>query len=59
MSPSEETEVRRICRALDGVIERPSWNRPVWFARTLVARMWEDAVLMVISDEREAALVDH
>ncbi|MEE2569879.1 MmcQ/YjbR family DNA-binding protein [Pseudarthrobacter sp. J64] len=49
-----EEDVRRICLALPGVVERPSWNMPAWFARTLMARMWEDGVLTVKSTEREA-----
>ena len=49
-----EEDVRRICLALPGVTERPSWNRPAWFARTLMARIWEDGVLTVKTGEREA-----
>ncbi|WP_426997016.1 MmcQ/YjbR family DNA-binding protein [Pseudarthrobacter sp. N5] len=49
-----EDDVRRICLALPGVTERPSWNRPAWFARSLMARIWEDGVLTVKPDEREA-----
>lgn len=49
-----EEDVRRICRALPGVIERSSWNMPAWFAKTLMARMWEDDVLTVKTAEREA-----
>lgn len=51
--PSEE-DVRRLCLAYPGVVERPSWGRPAWFARTLMARMWDDGVLTVKTDEREA-----
>jgi hypothetical protein len=51
---STEDDVRRICLALPGVTERLSWGRPAWFARTLMARMWEEDVLTVKSDEREA-----
>ncbi|WP_417233777.1 MmcQ/YjbR family DNA-binding protein [Arthrobacter sp.] len=36
------------------MVERPSWNRPAWFARTLMARMWDDTVLTVKTTEREA-----
>jgi hypothetical protein len=49
-----EQDVRRICLALPGVTERPSWSRPAWFGRTLVARMWDDDVVTLKSDEREA-----
>lgn len=49
-----EEDVRRICRALPGVTERSSWNMPAWFAKTLMARMWEDDVLTVKTAEREA-----
>ena len=48
-----EDDVRRICSALPGVTERPSWNRPAWFARTLLARMWDDDVLTVKTEDRE------
>lgn len=49
-----EEDVRRLCLAMPGVTERPSWGRPAWFARTLVARMWEDGVVTVKTEEREA-----
>jgi hypothetical protein len=49
-----ENDVRRICLALPGVTERPSWNQPAWFARALMARVWEDGVLTVKTAEREA-----
>jgi hypothetical protein len=49
-----EDDVRRICLALPGVTERESWGQPAWFARTLMARMWEDGVVTVKTDEREA-----
>ncbi len=42
-----EDDVRRICLALPGVTERVSWGQPAWFARTLMARIWEDGVLTV------------
>jgi hypothetical protein len=48
-----EDDVRRICAGLPGVTERPSWGRPAWFARSLVARMWDDGVLTVKSAERD------
>lgn len=47
-----EDDVRRLCLALPGVTERPSWGRPAWFARTLLARMWDDGVLTVKTRER-------
>lgn len=49
-----EEDVRRACLALPGVSERPSWGQPAWFARTLMARIWEDGVLTVKTEEREA-----
>lgn len=49
-----ESEVRRLCLALPGVTERSSWGQPAWFARTLMARIWEEGVLTVKSEEREA-----
>ena len=48
-----EADVRRICSALPGVTERPSWNRPAWFAKTLLARMWDDDVVTVKTEGRE------
>ena len=48
-----EDDVRRICLALPGVTERLSWKRPAWFARTLMARMWEDDVVTVKTHERD------
>ncbi|HZJ07745.1 MAG TPA: hypothetical protein VFD59_20120 [Nocardioidaceae bacterium] len=33
--------------------ERPSWGQPAWFARTLMARMWEDGVVTVKTEERD------
>ncbi|MBO1268645.1 MmcQ/YjbR family DNA-binding protein [Arthrobacter cavernae] len=49
-----EEDVRRICRGFPGVSERPSWGQPAWFGKTLMARMWEEGVLTVKSEEREA-----
>jgi hypothetical protein len=49
-----EADVRRMCLALPGVTERSSWNQPAWFARTLMARLWEDGVQAVKTDERDA-----
>jgi hypothetical protein len=49
-----EGDVRRICRGLPGVTERTSWGQPAWFARTLMARIWEDGVVTVKTMEREA-----
>ncbi|WP_026818144.1 MmcQ/YjbR family DNA-binding protein [Arthrobacter castelli] len=51
---ASEDDVRRICLALPGVTERPSWGQPAWFARTLMARIWEPGVLTVKTDERES-----
>lgn len=48
-----EDDVRRACLALPGVTERLSWGRPAWFARTLMARMWDDDVLTVETSERD------
>jgi hypothetical protein len=49
-----EDDVRRLCLSMRGVSERQSWGRPAWFARTLMARMWDDGVLTVKTTEREA-----
>lgn len=49
-----EDDVRRLCLALPGVTERPSWGQPTWFARTLMARMWDDGVVTVKTEERAA-----
>jgi hypothetical protein len=49
-----EDDVRRMCLDMPGVTERLSWGQPAWFARTLMARMWEDGVLTVKTDERDA-----
>ncbi|MDR7082529.1 hypothetical protein J2X01_001818 [Arthrobacter ginsengisoli] len=50
-----EEDVRRAALALPGVVERPSWGRPAWFAAaTLMARIWEEGVLTVKTEEREA-----
>src|SRR5688500_1206064 len=49
-----ENDVRRICLALPGVTERLSWDQPAWFARTLMARIWEPSVVTVKTREREA-----
>lgn len=49
-----EDDVRRLCLALPGVTERPSWGQPAWFARTLLARIWGPGVLTLKSTEREA-----
>jgi hypothetical protein len=49
-----EEDVRRGCLALPGVTERPSWGRPAWFARTLMARIWDDGVVTVKTEERDA-----
>lgn len=43
-----------MCLALPGVTERSSWGQPAWFAKTLMARIWEDGVLTVKTTEREA-----
>ena len=48
-----EDDVRRICLSLPGVTERTSWDQPAWFAKALMARMWEDGVLTVKSCERD------
>jgi hypothetical protein len=49
-----EDDVRRLCLALPGVAERPSWGQPAWFAKSLMARIWEPGVLTVKTEEREA-----
>jgi hypothetical protein len=49
-----EQDVRRMCLALHGVTERSSWGQPAWFAKTLMARIWEEGVLTVKTAEREA-----
>lgn len=49
-----EDDVRRLCTSLPGVTERTSWGRPAWFARTLMARMWDDDVVTLKTQERQA-----
>lgn len=49
-----EDDVRRLCLGLPGVTERASWGQPAWFARTMLARIWEPRVLTVKTEEREA-----
>ena len=49
-----EDDVRRLCLALPAVTERLSWGQPAWFARTMVARMWESGVVTLKTDERDA-----
>jgi hypothetical protein len=49
-----EDDVRRAALALPGVMERSSWGRSAWFAATLMARIWDDGVLTVKTEEREA-----
>jgi hypothetical protein len=49
-----EEDVRSAALALPGVTERPSWGQPAWFAKTLLARIWEPGVLTVKTEEREA-----
>lgn len=51
---TSEDDVRRICLALPGVTERSSWDQPAWFARTLMARIWEPGVVTVKTKERDA-----
>lgn len=53
-----EDDVRRRCLAMPEVSERMSWGQPAWFARTLMARMWEDGVLTVKTDERDVLAGD-
>jgi hypothetical protein len=53
-----EDDVRRICLSLPGVSERESWGQPAWFARTMMARMWEPGVLTVKTTERDALAGD-
>lgn len=48
-----EDDVRGICLQLPQVTERLSWGRPAWFARSLMARMWQDDVVTVKSLERD------
>lgn len=49
-----EDDVRALCLSLPGVTERLSWQQPAWFARTLMARIWDDGILTVKTTEREA-----
>lgn len=48
-----EQDVRRISLSMAGVSERMSWGQPAWFARTLMARMWDEGVVTVKSAERD------
>jgi hypothetical protein len=54
-----EEDVRLRCLSLPGVTERMSWGRPAWFAKTLMARMWEDGVLTVKTDHRDVLAGAH
>ena len=47
-------DVRAVCRSLPGVTERLSWKQPAWFARSLMARMWDGDTLTVKTTERDA-----
>jgi hypothetical protein len=49
--------LRRLCLSLLGVTERLSWEQPAWFAKTLMARMWEDGVVTVKTEERDAGRI--
>ncbi len=49
-----EEDVRTACLAYADVTERLSWDRPAWFARSLMARMWDDDVVTVKTQERQA-----
>ncbi len=49
-----EDDVRKAALALPGVTERPSWGQPAWFAKTLMARVWQPGILTVKTEEREA-----
>lgn len=49
-----EDDVRRNALAMPGVTERLSWGQPAWFAKTLMARIWEPGILTVKTEEREA-----
>ncbi|CAM3178744.1 hypothetical protein PSET11_00749 [Arthrobacter ulcerisalmonis] len=49
-----EEDVRRAAVSLQGVVEWPSWGKPAWFAKTLMARMWEPEILTVKTAERNA-----
>ena len=48
-----EEDVRRTCLAMPDVSERVSWGQPAWFARTLMARIWEQGVVTVKTQERD------
>lgn len=49
----DEEDVRRTCLSFPDVTERLSWGRPAWFAKTLLARIWEPGVVTVKSRERD------
>jgi len=49
-----EDDVREAALALTGVTERSSWGQPAWFAKTLLARIWEPGILTVKTGERQA-----
>ena len=53
MTCTQDT-VRGLCLALPGVTERISWGQPAWFAKTLLARIWEPGVVTLKTSEREA-----
>lgn len=51
-----ESDVRTLCLAFPDVIEKVSWQRPAWFARTMFARMYDDDTLSIKSTESRALI---
>jgi len=54
-----ESDIRELCLAFADAVETISWQRPTWFARTLLARMYDDRTLSIKSTEAQALIASH
>ncbi|MBG6226102.1 hypothetical protein IWX63_002688 [Arthrobacter sp. CAN_A2] len=55
-TPLIESDVRALCLAFHDVVEKVSWRRPAWFARTMFARMYDEGTLSIRSAESRALI---